>query len=424
MTHSTITPEQENIVQAQDAVQEQEDMVQVEDTVMEVPIYPEFETDTAIQKPQKRIFWKVLTTCFALFLVLITTALWFFYNYLKKYEASTPTGALNNYIQWIRDKDYDAIYAVSDFEETILNTKEEFIKYLERTYAGDVSTLTVREKTLSAESDERKKEYSVYIDEKRVCGLTLLKNPEWGETAWSYVTEIQYQPTTTIYAADDVRITINGVDLSLLNLPSSPAQTALLGGVKDEQMLPTVSCYTLEGLLNPPTIEALTLNGDTCNIVQTEKAAYHIYQPVADALRTEREQLAQKTAFKYAEFVARDATRADVLKLVYKDSDLYGTIRNFSNHWFTGHDTYKFTDVVISAYTQYTRSDFSCNVSFQPIYTRKKQTIKGTPFNCRLSFVLIDDEWKLLSLTQFAAQTEETDSTTTTTSTTGTTVPQ
>lgn len=400
----------------------EEENVQVEDTVMEVPVYPELEEDTAALKPRKkRLFWKLLTVYFALFIVLTTVGLWFFYNHLRAYEAATPTAALDSYIQWIRDHDYEAIFAASDFEETILNTKDEFIKYLGRLYAGDTATLTVREKSLSADAGvaDNRKEYSIYMDGKRVCGLTLLKNPEWGETAWSYVTEIQYQPTTTVYTADDTRITINGVDLSLLNLPSTPSQTTVLGGAKDPNALPLVSCYTIEKLLNPPTIEALTLSGDACNVVQTEPASYHVYYPVADALRTEREELAKNTAFKYAEFVARDAERADVLKLVYKDSDLYSTIRNFSNHWFTGHDSYKFTDVVVSNYTQYTRSDFSCEVFFQPVYTRKKQVIESTPFHCRLTFVLIGEEWQLLSLTQMTTTTESTESTTA-----QTTVPQ
>lgn len=412
MTESTMVQEPET------------EIIQAEDSVIEVPVYPVETTDC---KPRKKhAFWKVLTVYFALFIVLATVGLWFFYNYLKAFESATPTSALNTYIQWITDRDYEAIYETSDFEETILNTKDEFIKYLERLYKGDVSTLTAREK--SGSSEERR-EYSLYIEGERVCGLTLLKNPEWGETAWNYVTEIQYQPTTSIYASDDMRITVNGVDLSLLNLPSTPAQTTVLGGADDAEALPPVSCYTVERLLNPPMIEALTLSGEACTVTKTEEASYHIFRPAVDALQAEHEELAKKTAFKYAEFVARDATRAELLKFVYKDSALYDTIWNFSNHWFTGHDSYKFNDVTISAYTQYTASDFSCEVSFQPVYTRKKHVIESTPFHCRLTFVLVNEEWKLLALTQIVTETESPDSTattteTTTTATTGTTVSQ
>lgn len=404
--------------------QPETEIVQAEDTVIEVPVYPEFETESTDRKPRgKHVFWKLLIAYFALLVVLATLGLWFFYNHLQGYEATTPATALDTYMQWIRDGDYEAIYASSDFEETILNTKDEFIKYMERLYEGDLSTLAAREKTVSEDSSAtERKDYSLYVEGKRVCGLTLLKNPEWGETAWSYVTEIQYQPITSIYTSDDMRVTINGVDLSLLNLPSTPAQTTVLGGADDPDALPLVYCYTVENLLNPPTIEALTLSGDVCNVVQTDDAAYHVYCPVTDALRTEHEELAKNTAFKYAEFVARDAERSDILKLIYKGSNLYDTIQNFSNHWFTGHDTYKFEDVAVSNYTQYTRSDFSCEVSFQPVYTRKKQVIESTPFRCRLTFVLVDEKWQLLSLTQDNNETELSDSTTDVTETTGTTV--
>ncbi len=409
MTENTILQEQPEA-----------EIIQAEDTVIEVAVYPEFET--ADERPRKkRLFWKLLVAYFVSLMVLATVGLWFFYNYLQAYESATPTAALNNYMQWIRDADYEAIYASSDVEETILNTKDEFIKYLKRTFAGDITTLTAREKsTANGDSLNERKEYSFYIEGERVCGLTLLKNPEWAETAWSYVTEIQYQPTTSIYASDNMRITINGVDLSLLNLPCTPAQTTVLGGAKDPDTLPLVYCYTIEGMLNPPTIEALTLSGDVCKIAKTGDASYHVYYPTTETLRTEHEELAKKTAFKYAEFVARDAQRADLLKLVYKGSDLYTTIQNFSNHWFTGHDAYQFKDVVVSAYTQYTPSDFSCEVFFQPVYTRKKQVIESAPFHCRLTFVQIDDEWKLLTLTQIITETESSDSTETTTAATTT----
>ena len=387
------------------------DTIQAEDSVMDAAAYSEINgTPDTTHRPKRKIFWKVLSACFALFLALAAIGFWFFYQYLERYEAATPNAALNTYMQWVREGDFESIYAISDFDETILNTKAEFLKYLSRLYDGNTDTLTVREKVTS--TDERK-EYSLYMGGKRICGLTLLKNPEWGETAWSYITEINYLPPTKIYASPNARISVNGVDLSLLNLPAQPAQEQLLGGVKDANKIPVVNAYTLENLLNPPTIEALALSGDVCTVTQTDETSYHVFSPILDTVRAEREELAKNMAFKYAEFVARDATREEVLQQVYAGSDLYGTIRNFSNHWFTGHDSYTFNNVQISGYTQYTDLDFSCDVSFQPVYRRKNHVIKSTPFQCRLTFVQIDGKWMLLTLSQTI--TESTDTTTTTT---------
>lgn len=390
MTENTVVQEQTEI-----------EAIQAEDTILEVPVYPEPESDPTYRTSKKKtVFWKLLIAYFALLIALAAVGLWFFYNHLQAYEATTPNAALESYLQWIRDGEYQSIYAASDFEETILNTDEEFIKYLERIYEGDTDTLTVREKSTS--TDERK-DYSLYIEGEHVSNLTLLKNPEWGETAWSYVTEVVYQPTTAIYAAENMRISVNGVDISLLNLPAQAVQTTVLGSTDDAEALPSVYCYTLENLLNPPTIEALTLSGDICTVTQADAVSYHVYYPTSELLRTEREELAKNTAFTYAEFVARDAKLKALQKLIYEDSELYDTVSSFDDYWTTKHDGYTFEDVVVSGYSQYTDTDFSCEVSFRPVYTQKKQVIEDSPvFHCRLTFILVDEEWKLLTLTTIA----------------------
>ena len=394
--------------------QENPATVQAEDTIIEVPVYPESDSP---KPPKKRKFLKILSIYFAVLIVLITVALWFFYNHLQAYEAKTPSAALANYLQWIQDGDYEAIYAASDFEETVLNTKEEFFKYLDRLYDGDLSTLSVREKVTS--TDEHK-DYTIYVDNKRVSSLTLIKNPEWGDTAWNYVTEIQYLPPVSIIAADNMRITVNGVDISLLNLTHKPAHETVWSGMSKADDLPAVYEYTLENLLNPPTVEALALSGDVCEVAQTSDYVYEVYQPVAEALRTEREELAQDAAFLYAKFVARDAEKNELLKLIHKDSDLYQTIRRFDNQWFTGHYSYEFSDVKISAYSQFTSSDFACEVSFQPKYYVGKGPIDGTPFNCRVMFVQVEDEWELVALTNIIEESPDSDTTTNTSDTTST----
>ena len=399
-----IIAEEEMDESTESVIAPDDDMFLAEDTVIEVPVCAEEQVPLKPRK-KKKIFWKALSVCFALTMVLTAVGLWFFYNYLERYEAATPGAALNNYITWVQEENYEAIYEASDFEETILNTKDEFMRYLARIYAGDTSTLTVREKVTSTDTQ---KDYSLYIDNKRVGGLTLIKNPEWGETAWSYVPEIVTQPTTTVYASDEVaKITVNGVDLSLLNLPSEPVQETILGGVEDDTVLPKIYCYQLEGLLNPPLVEGWSMSGSACVITVKDDTGYHVTCPAADSVRTEREELAKDVAFTYAKFVARDAGSGAILDHIYKKSDLHTTIKNFSNYWFTGHSSYRFEDVKITDYTQYTAKDFACNVYFQPVYTHKGKTIKTAPFQCRLTFVEIEDEWKLVSLTNIVMPTDD-----------------
>ncbi len=384
-----------------------ENNIQAEDAIVEIPVYPEFESDPP-QKPRKRkLFWKLFVAYFAVLLVISTVVLWFLYRNLEQYEAATPNAALNTYINWIKSGDFDSIYAASDFEETILNNKDEYVKYLSRLYNGDTSTLVVREKGTST---EERKEYSVYMNDKRVSSLSLIKNPAWGETAWNYVTEVQYIPQTVIYAADDIRLSVNGMDTSLLNVIGVPAQNTIFGTKEPSDALPIVNCYTIESLLNTPTIEGLTLGGDVCTVTQDANGAYHVMRPAATALQTEREELAKEVAFTYAKFISRDATREAVLKYIAKNSELYAKIKVFSNDWFSRHDSVKFRDVSVTNYAQYSANDFSCEIRFTPVYLRGGMEKETGTFHNRLTFVLVNNEWQLYTMQQLTDESP-TDST-------------
>ncbi len=383
-------------------------VVQAEDTVLEVPVYPETESDYGKKPRKRRIFWKLFWAYFALLLVASVFLLWFFFQDLQRYEANTPNSALNTYIDWVKNGDFEAIYSASDFEESILNTKEEYIKYLATMYTGDTDTLVVREK---ATSHDNQKDYSLYLNNTRVAAVSLLKNPDWGETAWSYVTDIHYIPTTTIYAAEGIRLSINGVDTTLLNLTGTPVQTQVLGKTDMTDILPTIYSYTITDLLNPPTIEGLTLSGDPCTVVQDETGAYHVLSAANETVQAERQEHAKNVAFTYARFISRDDTRENLLKLVAKNSDLYEKLRVFSNDWFSRHDSVDFRNLSITNYRQYSATDFSCDISFLPVYLRGGQEKEAPVFHNRLSFVLIDEEWKLFAMTQLNAEPTDPDDT-------------
>ena len=111
-----------------------------------------------------------------------------------------------------------------------------------------------------------------------------------------------------------------------------------------------------------------------------------------------REWGATNAATTYAKFIARDANRNAILALVYKDTALYSALKNFSNYWFTPHDSYEFKDLKVFNHYQYTESDFTCEVSFQPVYYRKNKTFNWEPAHYRITFIKIEDTWKVVSL--------------------------
>ncbi len=361
--------------------------------------------DPVIPQPKKkRRFLKGLSIYAALLISLAAVALWFFNSYLTKYEAATPNAALETYLEWIRTEDYDAMYASSGFEETQLNTKEIFISYLESLYA-DTADLSLREQITKDESVRR---YSVYSGDKKVSTLLLARSPEGDGSAWYVTTEVTYQEPFSLIVSDDIRLTISGTDVHLLSLPSTEIQSEVFPIIENATVaLPTIRKYTLEGLITAPVISALTLDGKECTVERDGQTLY-VRSPSTQEEKDTNEAFAVDIAKTYAKFVAKDASRTELLKQVHKESVLYNTIRNFSNVWFNKHDSYEFRDVSVTNYTRYSQSDFSCVVNFQPVYFRDGKAIESMPVHYQMSFLQIDGEWTLFSLTQTTAQEEST----------------
>ncbi len=356
--------------------------------------------DPEVPKKKKRVFLKVLSVYALLLLAAAAVGLWFLYSYLAAFEANTPNPALRKYLEWVETENYEAIYEASGFEESGLNTKEQYLVYFD-TLFSDAGELSLREKTTT---DSSRHYYSLYGDDEKLADLVAARSPEGDGSTWYVTTETVYQEPFTLIASDDVRLTVNGTDIHLLSLTSREVQSEVFPTAEDAELtLPVVRAYTLEGLLNPPTVTALTLSGEACT-VEMDGQTIRVLSPDTETVQQANKEFAIEAATTYAKFVAKDATRTQLLKYVHKGSELYRTIRNFSNVWFNTHDSYEFRDITVTNYSRYADTDFSCIVSFQPVYTKEGKTIEGTPVHYQMTFVQLDGEWWLYSLSQAIAE--------------------
>ena len=398
--------------------------IQAEDTALDTPVIVPRDDEPALILPTPRVkkrkktrFWKGLSVYAVLLIAVVAVGLWFFYSFLEKYEAATPNAALERYLTWVSMEDYESIYESSGFEESHLNTKEQYIHYFKNLY-DNADDLSLREQVTTDDSVHR---YSLYSGKEKLSNIVLARDPEGDGSSWYVSTELQYQEPFTVIASGDVRLSVNGTEINLLQLKATEIQKSVFPTVEDAEItLPVIQQYTIEGLLNPPTVTALTLGGEEC-IVKQDGQTIPVFAPATDTQQKELEDLAIEAATTYARFVARDASRTTLLEYVHKDSELYQTIRNFSNVWFNTHEGYDFHDIAVSAFNRYSSDDFTCIVSFQPTYLFEGETVTAAPVNYRMTFLYTEDAWMLYSLTQTTANNKDGDTTTTTSSETETT---
>lgn len=378
------------------------DGILIEDAFVEMPHSKPPKRKNVFKRNRFRPFLAVYAI---LLFVLSGGALFAFNTTLADYEAATPNAALRQYEEWLRNKDYLSIFQSAQFTETPLNDKDSYLQYFARVYNGTPTAITFRER---AAKTEGQKQFSVYFDNTRVDILDLVPLKE--QNGWRVVPQLVYQNDYLVYAAAETRVTVNGQDFSLLGITPTPVQETVFCGLKDTSLYPTVNCYTLSGLLNPPIIEGLTLSGETCTVTHDAANPQQIYVLVAcsEETRIQQEELAKTAAFTYAKFVTRDASLNELLPFIYKESSLYDTIRRFGNDWFSSHESYKFTDEELQNPIRYTNRDFTYEVKFQPYYIKGGRTHKGELVHNRLTFLKFGDDWKLISLTPVADNSDST----------------
>ncbi len=390
------------------------DGILAEDTLVVMPLESDEPTendDIVNWKPKKKrkhLFKIGLLIYFLILMIACTVGLIWLNNQLINYENATPNGALNTYIEWLKNKDFEAIYENSALQETTFNDKDQILRYLSDTYGGDPEEIHLRERV---STDADKKEYAVYYDKTRQGIVTVVKTDD----RWEITPNLVYLPAVTVIAESDARITVNGQDIAFLDIPKTEVQNTVYAGITKTDILPTLYAYTFEGLLNPPTIEGLDLHGNTYTVTASDDGMQYTLVKTNVDKQTDYETLATEAATTYAKFVAKDATRNALLEYVYKNSTLYQTIRNFSNSWFSTHEGYEFLDLKVSDFSQYTDRDFSCDVSFKPTYVRKGKTYEGEPVHYEVAFIQANDTFLMYALNSVTHTAQPETSATTTT---------
>ncbi len=315
-------------------------------------------------------------------------------RFLTQYEAGAPAPAVDRYLGLLKSEDFDTIYAESGFEPTAFTGKPEYIAYLKGLYTDPDGLHTVEKASDSTDS----KQYIVYRGDERVSTLSLERNPEGSDAAWTVRTDLRYLASYVYTVSPKLRLQINGVDISSSGLSGEEVRDAYFTGLNDAGIAPSMLRYRVEGLLVPPVAEVQTEQGTAVPLAADpdEPNTFVAKGTVLPDEEAGLRELAEKVARTYSEFLSKDAAKRDILAHIYKGSAFYDAVTGYSNYWFGTHSSHSFEDLKVYNLTSLSPDDFTVEVSFH--YVVKFYKTRKYPTHYTMTFLRIDDRWQLIAL--------------------------
>ena len=346
---------------------------------------------------RRRWFGKALAVYTVLLLGGVGYLLWTLLGVLRIESEKSTRPILETYVEWLEQGDYNAIYDASGFIPTALNTKAEYLAHLKDLYK-DAESFAVRE----VPSSSGPKHYAIYDGNKKLSDITLTASPEGNGNSWYVTTDIARQPTYTIIASEDMQLTVNGIDIQLLDLPTENLEETLFPRMDGSMMeIPAIRVYTLEALINPPVFEAKTVDGGPCVMETDDTNTTVLTLPLEENEVYENEDRAVIVTSLYAAFMATGTKLDELAPLVHPTSGLYHTLNEYTTENTVDDNIYHLREIEFSNYYRYADDAYTCEITYRPLYSVNGTLVDNSPtVRCRLSFLKENDEWLLYNITE------------------------
>lgn len=346
---------------------------------------------------RRRWFGKALAVYTVLLLGGVGYLLWTLLGVLRIESEKSTRPILETYVEWLEQGDYNAIYDASGFIPTALNTKAEYLAHLKDLYK-DAKSFAVRE----VPSSSGPKHYAIYDGNKKLSDITLTASPEGNGNSWYVTTDIARQPTYTIIASEDMQLTVNGIDIQLLDLPTENLEETLFPRMDGSMMeIPAIRVYTLEALINPPVFEAKTVDGGPCVMETDDTNTTVLTLPLEENEVYENEDRAVIVTSLYAAFMATGTKLDELAPLVHPTSGLYHTLNKYTTETTVDDNIYHLREIEFSNYCRYADDAYTCEITYRPLYSVNGTLVDNSPtVCCRLSFLKENDEWLLYNITE------------------------
>jgi len=142
----------------------------------------------------------------------------------------------------------------------------------------------------------------------------------------------------------------------------------------------------ITGLAAAPEVKILDGNGNAVEVTYDEASRTFIEHTKANAIGEQEREVALSTLKTYAQYMMKQASRADIAKYFLKNSDAYSAITDTELGFVQEAVSFDFTNETVSDFCRYSDTLFSARVSVTLNQHRKDGTVKESVIEQSLFF--------------------------------------
>ena len=350
-------------------------------------------------------FWVIYLVLVALIVFAGTHVYRYFDTSLTAYEeaASKSQKIVDEVSAIFTEKHFDQLYAYEDSSLDYMETKEDYVAYLNRlTENAEIDCTLVR----SEQPDEQT--YSVTADGKSFATFVLKKSgesefeilPMFGFTLRAEEYELKSIQTSILQLAayevtarDSDTVYVNGKALTAEQAISTGAKLFYDGHLPEGYPSPTLTTYRFTCALGEPEIRVVDASGSECELTKESDYTYsYQFQYADETMKPQFEANVLECAKDICLYTTNNQTQARVLKRMETGSKAAEAIKNIDAKWLTKADKKSFENERTENYAMFGESIFCCDVHF--VYNTVSRGVENSyPTSYRLYFKLVDGAW-------------------------------
>lgn len=350
-------------------------------------------------------FWVIYLVLVALLVFAGTRVYRYFDTSLTAYEeaASKSQKIVDEVSAIFTEKHFDQLYAYEDSSLDYMETKEDYVAYLNRlTENAEIDCTLVR----SEQPDEQT--YSVTADGKSFATFVLKKSgesefeilPMFGFTLRAEEYELKSIQTSILQLAayevtarDSDTVYVNGKALTAKQAISTGAKLFYDGHLPEGYPSPTLTTYRFTCALGEPEIRVVDASGSECELTKESDYTYsYQFQYADETMKPQFEANVLECAKDICLYTTNNQTQARVLKRMETGSKAAEAIKNIDAKWLTKADKKSFENERTENYAMFGESIFCCDVHFD--YNTVSRGVENSyPTSYRLYFKLVDGAW-------------------------------